>query len=191
MPMRGWSPKQGQPLPPACVVSIWYSVQRLVGSPLVLTAMSRWDEELSRAMKRISANQVFVAVSYWQRGSLVNSCAPSLKRSLTLNGPSTGVPFVRWPRYAELTGSTTKPLPSQSPWSGGSNVALKLVSWLSRLLTPLKLACTVDVDLPEVPAAPGARSADAAAAPEEWMKRAPRARVLAVPAGTLLWVAAW
>src|SRR5450755_693848 len=42
-------------------------------------------------------------------------------------------------RYAELTGSSTKPLPLHSPWSGGSNVCSKLVTWLSRLLTPLKL----------------------------------------------------
>ncbi len=42
-------------------------------------------------------------------------------------------------RYAELTGSSTKPLPSHSPWSGGSNVCSKLVNWLSRLLTPSKL----------------------------------------------------
>src|SRR5437899_941419 len=42
-------------------------------------------------------------------------------------------------RYAELTASSTKPLPSHSPWSGGSNVCSKLVTWLSRLLTPLKL----------------------------------------------------
>src|SRR6201995_40048 len=42
-------------------------------------------------------------------------------------------------RYAELTGSSTKPLPSHSPWSGDSNVRSKLVNWLSRLLTPSKL----------------------------------------------------
>src|SRR5271169_1494832 len=42
-------------------------------------------------------------------------------------------------RYAELTGSRMKPLPSHSPWSGGSNICSKLVNWLSRLLTPLKL----------------------------------------------------
>src|SRR5690242_21767525 len=42
-------------------------------------------------------------------------------------------------RYAELTGSSTKPLPSHRPWSGGSNVCSKLVNWLSRLLTPSKL----------------------------------------------------
>src|ERR1700755_3149978 len=42
-------------------------------------------------------------------------------------------------RYAELTGSSTKPLPSHTPWSGGSTVCSKLVNWLSRLLTPSKL----------------------------------------------------
>src|SRR5689334_20216645 len=42
-------------------------------------------------------------------------------------------------RYAELTGSSTKPLPSHNPWSGGSNFCSKLVNWLSRLLTPSKL----------------------------------------------------
>src|SRR4051812_43231086 len=33
----------------------------------------------------------------------------------------------------------TKPAPSHSPWSGGSNRALKLVTSLSRLLVPSKL----------------------------------------------------
>src|SRR5215472_897161 len=52
---------------------------------------------------------------------------------------------------AELTGSTTKPLPTQRPWSGGSNSRPKLVTALSWLLTPLKLlkstlACVVTAD---------------------------------------------
>src|ERR1700694_6181004 len=49
-----------------------------------------------------------------------------------------GVPFVREIVYAESTGSSTKPLPSQSAVSGGSNFAPKFVTSLSRLLTPLK-----------------------------------------------------
>src|SRR3954447_1817605 len=44
--------------------------------------------------------------------------------------------------YAEFTGSSTNPLPTHSPWSGGSNLALKLVTSLSRLLVPLKLCAT-------------------------------------------------
>src|SRR5215469_13166262 len=52
---------------------------------------------------------------------------------------------------AELTDSTTKPLPTQRPWSGGSNSRPKLVTALSWLLTPLKLlkstlACVVTAD---------------------------------------------
>src|ERR1019366_2571645 len=61
-------------------------------------------------------------------------------------------------RYAELTGSSTKPLPSHSPWSGGSNVCSKLVTWLSRLLTPLKLA---SAELVAVAAAAADADADA------------------------------
>src|ERR1700694_344517 len=49
-----------------------------------------------------------------------------------------GVPFVREIVYAESTGSSTKPLPSQIAVSGGSNFAPKFVTSLSRLLTPLK-----------------------------------------------------
>src|SRR5258708_36627037 len=61
-------------------------------------------------------------------------------------------------RYAELTGSSTKPLPLHSPWSGGSNFCSKLVNWLSRLLTPLKLtrAELVAVAAAAVAADPGA-----------------------------------
>src|SRR5580704_17336901 len=69
-------------------------------------------------------------------------------------------------RYAELTGSSTKPLPSHSPWSGGSNVCSKLVNWLSRLLTPLKLtraelvaAAAADADAGAGVGAPGIASA--------------------------------
>ena len=38
-----------------------------------------------------------------------------------------------------MTGSMMNPAPAQRPWSGGSNLALKLVNSLSRLLVPLKL----------------------------------------------------
>src|ERR1700722_11742647 len=71
-------------------------------------------------------------------------------------------------RYAELTGSSTKPLPSHRPWSGGSNVCSKLVTWLSRLLTPLKLtraelvaaaAAASDADADAGAGAPGTASA--------------------------------
>src|SRR5215831_10720484 len=72
-------------------------------------------------------------------------------------------------RYAELTGSRMKPLPSHSPWSGGSNISSKLVNWLSRLLTPLKLTSGELV----VAAAAAAAAADAgawgaASAAEKW-----------------------
>src|ERR1039458_78547 len=81
-------------------------------------------------------------------------------------------------RYAELTGSSTKPGPSHSPWSGGSNVCSKLVTWLSRLLTPLKLA---SAELVAVAAAAADADADAdspgtASAAEKWpdgSRRAP------------------
>src|SRR3982074_2657565 len=86
MPMRGWSPKHGHPLPPGWVVSMRYSVQMLVGSPVVFTALPWCECRLSLLMKRISANHVFVVGSKWQRGSLVNSWPPSLKMSLMLNG---------------------------------------------------------------------------------------------------------
>src|SRR3954469_8528535 len=45
--------------------------------------------------------------------------------------------------YAELTISITKPLPTHSAWSGGSNSCRKLVSALSRLLVPLKFGWIV------------------------------------------------
>src|SRR5215472_12376361 len=74
-------------------------------------------------------------------------------------------------RYAELTGSRTKLPPLQSPWSGGSNFWLKLVNWLSRLLTPLKLtraelvavaAAAADTDV-------GVGAAGTASAAEKWL----------------------
>src|ERR1700681_2143699 len=60
-------------------------------------------------------------------------------------------------RNAELTASSTNPLPAQRPWSGGSNCWLKFASRLSLLLTPLKL-CSNEV-------ATGVTAADADAGP--------------------------
>src|SRR5579863_1029490 len=57
---------------------------------------------------------------------------------------------------AEFTASSTKPLPTHNPWSGGSNSAPKFVFSLSRLLTPLKFASSPEVvvstDVAVVPA---------------------------------------
>src|SRR3954465_12884476 len=58
-------------------------------------------------------------------------------------------------RYAEFTGSRTKPFPTHSPWSGGSNSAPKLVRSLSRLLVPLKLRSNVALGPLAVGAAAG------------------------------------
>src|SRR5690348_18455022 len=68
-------------------------------------------------------------------------------------------------RHAEFTISTTKPLPSHRPWSGGSNLAPKFVISLSRLLTPLKLATTPPscVPPPCCESTVGARRAEAPA----------------------------
>src|SRR5450755_4771916 len=71
-------------------------------------------------------------------------------------------------RYAELTGSSTKPLPSHSPWSGGSNVCSKLVTWLSRLLTPLKLASAELVAVAAAAADADAGAPGMASAAEKW-----------------------
>src|SRR5215469_1296450 len=68
-------------------------------------------------------------------------------------------------RYAELTGSRTNPLPWQRPWSGGSNCALKLVNWLSRLLTPLKLTLGRMV---VAPAPAGVAALGTASVAEKW-----------------------
>src|SRR5262252_3090560 len=78
-------------------------------------------------------------------------------------------------RYAELTGSRMKPLPSHSPWSGGSNISSKLVNWLSRLLTPLKLT-RGELVLAAAAAAADAGAWGAASAAEKWpfgSRRAP------------------
>ena len=40
------------------------------------------------------ANQVLVAASNWQRGSLVNCLKPSWNGLLTLNGPASVLPLV-------------------------------------------------------------------------------------------------
>src|SRR4051812_25184347 len=166
MPSRGWSPKHGQPgrlgspLRPSKVASIWYSLHSPVGSRFGFTAMSMRPSVNVSLRNRITANHVCVDGSNQQRGSLVNSLAPSLKRSLTLNGPRIDCPSVRKMRYAELTGSRTNPAPAQSPWSGGSNLALKLVTSLSRLLVPLKLASSVGA--PAAAPVPAAGTEDAA-----------------------------
>src|SRR5579862_2969729 len=70
-------------------------------------------------------------------------------------------------RYAELTGSSTKPLPSHSPWSGGSNFCSKLVTWLSRLLTPLKLT-RAELAAAAAAADAGAGALGTASAAEKW-----------------------
>src|ERR1700722_1209276 len=82
-------------------------------------------------------------------------------------------------RYAELTGSSTKPLPSHSPWSGGSNVCSKLVTWLSRLLTPLKL--TRAELLAAAAAAADAGAPGTASAPENWPDGSRRAPLETAP----------
>ncbi len=75
-----------------------------------------------------------------------------------------------------MTGSSTKPLPLHSPWSGGSNVCSKLVNWLSRLLTPLKLARAELVDVAVAAAVADADAPGTASAAEKWpdgRRRAP------------------
>src|SRR5471030_1254893 len=186
MPIRGWSPKHGQPgrfgspLRPSNVASIWYSVQRPVGSEFGFTAMSMRPSVNVSLRNAIVANQVCVAGSYQHRGSVVNSLAPSLNRSLTLNGPRIDCPFVRKMRYAELTGSRMKPAPAHSPWSGGSNFWLKFVTSLSRLLVPLKLVSSALAAAVALPAAAGAVGTAADATPRAVLvlgsSRLPRGR---------------
>src|SRR3954464_1403683 len=139
MPSSGWSLKQGQWWPPGSVVLILKCVQVPRGSAACLTAISSLLAVNVSFRNRMLANQVCVAGSYWQRGSLVNCLKPSSNRALTLVGPAKLRPFSRKIRKAEFTGSRTNPLPTQRPWSGGSNSAPKFVTALSRLLTPLKL----------------------------------------------------
>ena len=93
MPSSGWSPKQGQPWPPGWVVLILKRVQGPRGSVACLTAISSRLAVNVSFRKRMLANQVCVAASYWQRGSLVNCLKPSPKMALTLVGPARLVPL--------------------------------------------------------------------------------------------------
>ena len=63
MPMRGWSPKQGQPFPPVSSVLIRNWRHRPVGSLDVLTATSRWPDVNDAFRNRIVANHVRVVGS--------------------------------------------------------------------------------------------------------------------------------
>jgi hypothetical protein len=60
MPIRGWSPKQGQPLPPGSVVSIRYWRHGPVGSAVVLTAMSTRPSVDVALRNRMVANHLRV-----------------------------------------------------------------------------------------------------------------------------------
>ena len=95
MPSSGWSPKQGQPWPPGSVVLILKRVQVPRGSAACLTAISSRLAVNVSFRNRMLANQVCVAGSYWQRGSLVNCLKPSPKRAFTLVGPAMLRPFSR------------------------------------------------------------------------------------------------
>src|SRR5215475_1452362 len=95
IPILGWSPRQGQPLPPRSVVSIEYCVHSPSGLGLCRTAISREAAVNVLLMNRLVANQVWVERSNQQRGSLVNSAPPTLNRSLRLKGPRSDLPFVR------------------------------------------------------------------------------------------------
>src|SRR3954451_15910734 len=79
--------------------------------------------------------------------------------------------------YAELTGSSTNRLPTHSPWSGGSNLALKLVTSLSRLLVPSNLCAT------EAAAAVGPAAGEAATGVAGAAARAPDAGGRRTPLG--------
>src|SRR5215475_9697380 len=87
-------------------------------------------------------------------------------------------------RYAELTGSRMKPPPLHSPWSGGSNFWLKLVTWLSRLLTPLKLTraelVAVAAAATDAGAGAGVGAPGTASAAEKWLEASRR-----TPLGTI------
>jgi hypothetical protein len=72
-----------------------------------------------------------------------------------------------------LTGSSTNPLPAQSPWSGGSKVALKLVTSMSRLLTPLRSCSRVPVEADVAAPATGGGGWAARTAPLGTRRRAP------------------
>src|SRR3954452_7145527 len=173
MPSSGWSPKQGQWWPPGSVVLILKCVQVPRGSAACLTAISSLLAVNVSFRKTMLANQVWVAGSYWQRGSLVNCLKPSPKRALTLVGPATLRPFSRKTRKAEFTGSSTNPVETQRRWSGGSNSAPKFVSALSRLLTPLKLRTSPADDAALRMLADGGTSGTAPPS-TGWVGRAPR-----------------
>src|SRR4029077_16840382 len=119
----------------------------------------------SKLRKRTIANHVLVAGSKWHRGSLVNARKSSWKGSFTFCGPWSVLPCRSYTRHAELTISTTKPLPSHRPWSGGSNFAPKLVISLSRRPTPLKLATTPPPSSLPLCCAPAVGASDRADAP--------------------------
>src|SRR6516164_2144267 len=87
-------------------------------------------------------------------------------------------------RYAELTGSRMKPLPSHSPWSGGSNICSKLVNWLSRLLTPLKLT-RGELVVVVAAAAAAAGAWGAASVGEKWAFGSRRPPLGMVPSGVV------
>ena len=95
MPILGWSPKHGQPRPPGSVASIEYSFHSPSGSLACRTAISSVPWVPVSFRNRMVANQVWLAGSYQQRGSLVNSLPPTLNRSLMLNGPRIDFPLVR------------------------------------------------------------------------------------------------
>jgi hypothetical protein len=79
-----------------------------------------------------------------------------------------------------------KPLPSHSPWSGGSNICSKLVNWLSRLLTPLKLTSGERVTVAADAAAADAGALGAAWAAEKWPAGSRRAPLGIVPSGVVM-----
>src|SRR5262249_54048534 len=95
MPILGWSPKHGHPRPPGSVASIVNMFHSPSGSFACRTAMSKVPTVEVSLRNRIVENQVVVARSYQQRGSLVNSLPPTLNKSLTLNGPRIDLPLFR------------------------------------------------------------------------------------------------
>ncbi len=132
-------------------------VQVPVGSDA--TARSRWLSPVKAPVAgttsrvRITRKNVLVVGSYKQVGSVTNGpCWPvvrSIEGGYPKNGfsPTTPVcadPSVPRTWMASLTASTTCPLPTHSPWSGGSrlNWLPPLVSRCWRWLIPSKLART-------------------------------------------------
>ena len=82
-------------MPPGSVVLILKRVQVPRGSAACLTATSSRLAVNVSFRKRMLANQVCVAGSYWQRGSLVNCLKPSPKMAFTFVGPARLLPFWR------------------------------------------------------------------------------------------------